>query len=225
VVAIRDVDMIDGLMFHSPEPVTVRTRAALASPTVVNCTLSGDLRSRAGKLIQKDRPYLRATVDVTDSPVSLFAEIPATSGEWIQLGYPDDAPMYHGPAFRGTQAGCYVQNAGTARVIALPLADLVGRERVSGWTIPSVVLDSAMWACGMHLWCFHGNLIGLPKSIAQLRLGRPPRTGETCLVNFICREAATDRAVYDFDVVGDDGTVIMQVRGYGKVVIGVGAMG
>jgi NAD(P)-dependent dehydrogenase (short-subunit alcohol dehydrogenase family) len=225
VIGVHNVDMIDGLMFHSPESATVQVRAVLAGPGSVECSLLGDVRSRAGALIQKDRLYLRGVAEVADRRPVLAAEIPGMSAQWTEFTYPDDAPMYHGPPFRGATAGCGNSSSGSARVVALPLVDLVGPQRVAQWTIPSVVLDSAMFSCGLHLWAFHGNLIGLPKSIGQLRLGRDPRSGEKCLVNFICREVAADRALYDFDVVGDDGAVIMQVRGYGKVVIGKGVIG
>ena len=74
-----------------------------------------------------------------------------------------------------------------------------------------------MYSCAMHLWFFSGNAIALPRRIADLRLGRPPRDGEMCQVHFVCLDSATGD--YDFDVVGDDGTMIMQARGYGHVIL------
>ncbi len=225
VVGFRDVDMIDGLMFHGTNPGIAQVQAKVAAADTVQCQLSGDIVSRAGKLVQKDRPYLRAIAETSAAPLQLKQEIAATTGEWLDYIYPDDAPMYHGPPFRGACAGCYVKAGGSARVMALPLANLVGAERAGSWTIPSVVLDSAMYACGLHLWAFHGNLIGLPKSIGHLQLGRKPIEGEACLVHFEFKGSSAERAAYDFDVVGADGAMILRVRDYGKVVIGVGAMG
>ncbi len=72
---------------------------------------------------------------------------------------------------------------------------------------------------------FHGNLIGIPRSIEHVRLGRDPRSNEQCLVQMVCRDSAIDSVSYDFDVIGDNGDVLMQVRGYGKVIIGKGAIG
>ena len=110
--------------------------------------------------------------------------------------------------------------AGTSRIAALPLSDLVGSARVSGWSIPSCVLDAGMYACAMHLWWFSGNAIALPRRIADLRLHRQPRDGETCHVNFICLDFAAGD--YDFDVVGEDGSLIVQARGYGHVIFARG---
>ena len=152
--------------------------------------------------------------DVSQTPLAEIA--PTTGHEWQEFSYPNEAPIYHGPVFRGMKGGWCGPRTGTAKVLALPLVDLVGQSRVRGWTIPSCLLDSSMYACAMHLWAFAGNAIALPRRIADLRLGRRPRDGETCLVHFVCLDLAA--GIYDFDVVGEDGTIVMQARGYGHVI-------
>jgi hypothetical protein len=142
---------------------------------------------------------------------------------WLEIRYPDNAPVYHGSPFRGVNAAyCYDAPDGWGRIAALPLADLTGQTRVQGWTIPSVVLDSAMYACGLHLWAQGGHAIALPKGITRVEFGRAPRDGEECIVYFICREIAAEAPRYDFEVVGEDGSVIMRAEGYKKVVLGRG---
>jgi hypothetical protein len=111
---------------------------------------------------------------------------------------------------------------GWGRIVSLPLRNLTGASREAGWTVPSCVLDAALYACGIHLWVHGQGAISLPKSIARLRIGRPPREGETCLVYFICREIAADSACYDFTVIGQDRAVIVQAEGYHKVILARG---
>ncbi len=141
----------------------------------------------------------------------------------MDIVYPDHAPVYHGPPFRGVTSGyCYDEADGWSRIAAHPLEELTGAGRADGWTVPSVVLDSAMYACGLHLWARGGNIIALPRGIEQLNLGRAPRDGENCLLYFVCRSLAMERPCYDFELVGEDGATLLQARGYYKVSFGRG---
>ncbi|HEX4142344.1 MAG TPA: SDR family NAD(P)-dependent oxidoreductase [Pirellulales bacterium] len=220
VVGFRDIDMIDGLLFHVERPVVARARATRLPDGMFDCRLTSDFHNRNGGLIQADRLYLTTKAATAGVPAAPLATISPHSGEWRDFRYPNEAPIYHGPVFRGLRGCCYGPAAGTARVLALPMKDLVGEARLAGWTIPSCVLDSAMYACAMHLWAFGGNAIALPRRIADLRLVRQPRDGEMCLVHFVCLDLAAGN--YDFDVVGEDGTIIMQARGYGHVIFARG---
>jgi acyl transferase domain-containing protein len=219
VIGFRDVEAVDGLLFHTDEPTTIQATAKTDASGKIVCTVQGDLRNRAGKLIQKDRPYVRAVADCSTQPASLRSEIPSQDGEWYDVEYPEGAAMYHGPIFRGLVSGTFNAQGGTTIVTALPLQALVGRERASAWTIPSVVFDSAMYACGSHLWLCDNSLMGIPKSIGEFQLGRAPKTGEACRVNLACRERNSKDAKYDFDILGANGDVIMRVRGCTLVVI------
>ncbi len=134
VIGFRDVDMIDGIMFHSAEPLTVQASAKPADLATVECCLSGDLRSRAGKLIQKDRPYLRAVAEVAHAPAVLTGEIPAADGEWRDIAYPDDAcPCTTALRSAGSHGRaltpCHGRHARSRQ--ALPLARF-GRQRAAG---------------------------------------------------------------------------------------------
>ena len=63
-VGFRSVDMIDGLLFHSDQPVVARVRTTRRDDGHFDCELTCDFRNRAGGLIKPDRLYLRATVVV-----------------------------------------------------------------------------------------------------------------------------------------------------------------
>ncbi len=225
VVGFRDVDMIDGLLFHTDRPVVAKVRATRSAEGGFECELTCDFRNRAGGLIKADRLYLRATVVVADAPLALKCELPSQpeASRWVEIAYPDHAQVYHGPPFRGVTAGyCYEDAIGWARIAAHPLEDLTGAGRGAGWTVPSVVLDSAMYACGLHLWARADNIIALPRGIGELNLGRAPRDGERCVLYFVCRSLAMERPCYDFELVGEDGALLLQVRDYYKVSFGRG---
>ncbi len=222
VAGFSNVQMLDGLMFHTDRPVTAQVRAVAQADGTIDCQLTCDFRNRAGGLMQKDRPYLRASVEVADGPLGLTADMPSAPNAWTDFAYPDDAPVYHGPAFRGVTGTNFDRRSGRGRIVSLPLEDLVGASRVEGWSIPSCVLDAAFYACGIHLWVHGGQAVSLPRAIDRLQLGRPARAGETCLVVFVCREIADTTACYDFTVVGEDRAVIVAAQGYRKVILARG---
>ncbi len=224
-VGFRSVDMIDGLLFHSDQPVVARVRATRRDDGHFDCELTCDFRNRAGGLIKPDRLYLRATVVVAPQRPALVSPLPAMPAinTWREIAYPDHTQIYHGPPFRGvTAAYCYADPDGWSLISALPLADLTGPDRAERWTVPSVVLDSALYGCGLHLWARGGNVIALPRGIDQLDLGRPPRDGEQCILYCVCRSLAAERPCYEFELVGDDGATLLQARGYYKVSFGKG---
>jgi hypothetical protein len=207
------------MLFHTDAAVTAQAEAKSVGGDRADCSLTCDFRNRAGKLIQKDRPYLRASVVLSDRPAALSAEAGEVPSEWTEFSYPEGGMVYHGPAFRGVTAVSLRPDGGWGRIAAPPLRDLTGPARVEGWNIPSNVLDAALYACGIHLWLHGDGAISLPRSIASLRLGRQPRDGETCLCRVFCRGIAADGAEYDFTVLGEDGAVVLQARGYRKVIL------
>ena len=225
-VAFQAIDMVDGLLFHSDRAMVAQARAMPRPDGRFDCELTCDFLNRAGELMKKDRPYLRAVVELAQGAMSLPAPLPARPelSTGIHIQYPDHALVYHGPPFRGVTV-CYPLaegHSGWSKIMALPLGDLTGAGRTAGWRIPSVVLDSAMYACGLHLWAAGGNLLGLPRGFGRLEIGRAPRDGETCWLHFVCRTLATERPAYDFQLVGDDGALILRADDYYKVVFGQG---
>ena len=56
--------------------------------------------------------------------------------------------------------------------------------------------------------------------MADLRLGRHAARRRKCLVHLVCLDS--EAGDYDFDVVGEDGAMIMQARGYGQVIFARG---
>jgi NAD(P)-dependent dehydrogenase (short-subunit alcohol dehydrogenase family) len=219
VLAFRDVQMLDGLLFHTDRPVTASARAVAGANGTFDCRLTCDFRNRGGGLIQKDRPYLRATAETGDTRSNEIVGLEDPPSGFTDFTYPDDSAVYHGPALRGATGIACNRAGGWGRIASLPLADLVGASRADRWTIPSCVLDNALYACGIHLWMHGEGAISLPKSIGRLRFGRAPRAGESCLVRFVCRDIAVDAARYDFTVVGDDGALIVAAEDYRKVIL------
>ncbi|WDI40985.1 type I polyketide synthase [Bremerella sp. P1] len=219
VVAFRDVDMVDGLVFHTDNPQTAQARSELIDDQLVQCRWTCDFRNRTGGLIQKDRLYLEAKAVVADSPAAPTTTLPTFPSEWHAVEYPEDSAIYHGQPFRCLKAiSCEASN-GWGHIVAQPLVDLTGESKRDGWIVPSCVLDSALYACGCHLYLHGEGAVSLPRKIELLELGRVPQDGENCYVHFTCRNIAEKSALYDMVVVGQDGTVILKATGYEKVIL------
>ncbi|PQO42355.1 type I polyketide synthase [Blastopirellula marina] len=219
VIGFRDVDMIDGLVFHTDNPQTAQARAQLTSDNIAHVRWTCDFRNRTGGLIQKDRRYLEANAQLADAPAEIAVTLPAFPTEWHAVQYPEDSAIYHGEPFRCLKNISCDTPGGWGHIVAQPLVDLTGPAKQDGWIVPSCVLDSALYACGCHLYLHGKQAVSLPRKIAHLELGRVPQDGENCYVHFTCREIAEKSALYDMLVVGQDGTAILRATGYEKVIL------
>ncbi|WP_158265410.1 type I polyketide synthase [Blastopirellula marina] len=219
VIGFRDVDMVDGLVFHTDNPQTAQARANLISDDVAHVRWTCDFRNRTGGLIQKDRLYLEAKAQLADGPADIPVSLPTFPTQWHAVQYPDDSAIYHGQPFRCLKNISCDATSGWGHILAQPLVDLTGESKREGWIVPSCVLDSALYACGCHLYLHGEQAVSLPRKIAHLELGRAPADGENCYVHFTCRHIAEKSALYDVVVIGQDGTVILKATGYEKVIL------
>ncbi len=73
VVAIRDLELIEGLLFHTDQKLAARIRTGAESGGAIACELVSDFYNRSHKLIKKDRLHLRAVAEVADSVPALHA--------------------------------------------------------------------------------------------------------------------------------------------------------
>jgi len=219
VVAFRDVDMVDGLVFHTDNPQTAQARGKVIDDQQVQCRWTCDFRNRSGGLIQKDRLYLEAKAVVAETASTPTTTLPTFPTQWHAVQYPEDSAIYHGEPFRCLKAISCEATSGWGHILAQPLVDLTGEAKRDGWIIPSCVLDSALYACGCHLYLHGERAVSLPRRIELLELGKVPDDGKNCYVYFTCRNIAEKSALYDMVVVGQDGTVILKATGYEKVIL------
>jgi NAD(P)-dependent dehydrogenase (short-subunit alcohol dehydrogenase family)/acyl carrier protein len=219
VVGFRDVEMADGLFFHTDRPVVARVTVPSIENELAEVRLTCDFLNRTGGLIQKDRLYLRAKAELAAVAKPLAVALPPLPTVWEPVPYPETSIMYHGAPFRCFEALSAIRTEGWAKLTALPLSGLVGSQRTAGWLLPSCVFDAAMFACGCHLWAHAERAVSLPKHIDRMQPGRLPRDGEACYVYFRNHEITGKTASYDFTIVGEDLGVILQVTGYHKVIL------
>ncbi len=106
VVAIRNVELIEGLLFHGDKQLKTRVRVVPDGPHLT-CELVSDFFNRNGQLMKKDRLHLRARVEVADSVPPLGIVMPEPPSEFQPFTFQDNGPLYHGPSLHGVKGAIF----------------------------------------------------------------------------------------------------------------------
>jgi acyl transferase domain-containing protein len=223
VAGFRDVRILNGLRFHSGRPQDVRIRAAAANGGVA-CELRADFSDQQGRLIDPHRVYVAGTVDIADRPPAL-PPAPADAGprDWSAMRYRDERDarngglVFHGPTLRCLQRVSVDAEGAWGRILAPPLTALA-EGRGPDWILPAAVLDACLVACGVFA-SQQLKVRQLPHAFERLRIGRLPRTGETCTVHVRLRGRQERGTCFDFTLVGDDGTVILDAERHHCIIL------
>lgn len=128
--------------------------------------------------------------------------------------------VFHGPTLRCLQQVSLHAEGAWGRILAPPPTDL-GEGRGPDWVLPAAVLDACLVACGV----FANQQLKvrqLPDAFERLRIGRLPRTGETCTVSVSLRGRQERNTCFDFTLVGDDGAVILDAEGHRCIILSAG---
>jgi hypothetical protein len=221
VIGLRDIEIVNGLMFPNDDPLGTKVTVKPAEGGV-RCLFSAEHRDRKGRLIQADRPQLKGIAELGDGPVEIAApplEHPPLGWHPFRYAGPGEGMLYHGPPLRRLTECSYQYDGGWGKIVAPALAELAGPRKPEGWILPVAVLDACVVACGSFVFFQFGGRLEVPHRFARLRVARLPRQGETCILrlHFLGREGRHSR--FDFTLYGEDETPILQVEGYQTVLI------
>ncbi len=169
VRAIRDVRLVEGLLFHSDKVLPARIRAVPQADGSLACELVTDFYNRAGKLMKKDRAHLRAIAEVAEQVAPLDAAMPTPPTSWHAFEFQHNGPLYHGPTLHGVKGTTFDARGGWGQLVALSLARLGGTRPSGGWLVPATLLDAGFYVCGIHAWFHAGQAFSLPSSIEEVR--------------------------------------------------------
>ncbi|MEX2285519.1 MAG: C45 family autoproteolytic acyltransferase/hydrolase [Planctomycetaceae bacterium] len=219
VAGLKNIEIVNGLRFLSNAVQAARIRAAVSGHEVT-CDFTCDFHNRTGKLVLKDKPYLRCTVETAYQPAPLQVESHGTPREWVDCWYPEeDVVIWHGPEFRCLRQIAVEEDRGWGRLVAPEIGNLGGSRTGEGWKIPTALLDSCFFACGVYLWFRCSGVVAIPAGIDRIRLGRQPRSDENCIVEIGYRGREGDQGIFDFTIFGEDHTAILQLEGYRNIIV------
>ena len=219
---LRDVRIINGLLFHSHTPMPARV-AVTTNADGLGCRLLTELRDRQGRLIDADRVHVEATVPVTATIEPIEARpLDRPPLGWHPHTYLENGLMFHGPEFRCLKEMAFQYDGGWGKIVATPLAGLAGPRSAEGWMLSPAVLDACLVACGGFTFLQFGGVVEVPFAFDRLRWSRTPRPGETCVVRLFFRERTDRHSQFDFILYGENDEPLVQAIGYRTVRLGGG---
>ena len=165
-----------------------------------------------GRVADKEREHMGCKV---------FAE--HSTGDLVPLGdrlfpfnpmvYQDEAPMWHGPAFRTLKGLFYERSGGWGKLLAPDMNILAAPRDAAGWTIPAALLDGCIVAAAVYSYLMLGKRVDIPMGFDRLRLYELPESGEECAVRVLYRSHTDSETRYDFTLYGADERVLLSVDG------------
>lgn len=220
VVGLKNIEILNGLRFHSDEMQTARLHATQSGEHTIDTTFTCDFYNRKGQLLLKDKPYLKTQVEIANESRTLTAAQPPEPSGWTLCWYPEsELVIYHGPVFRCLREFAVEGDEGWGKIVAPPASELAGHRQGGRWVLPAALLDSCFFSCGVVLWWHLRGAVAIPDGIGAIQLGRSAQPGEVCLVHITSRGRDGKLALFDFTVFGEDGSVILQVEGYRNVIV------
>ncbi len=231
VAEIRDVKLLNGFRMANPAPHRARVRLDV-SDNAINCRFSGDFHDSQGRLTDPDRSYLTCTLIMSDSSQQLAPTDDARPPqEWLELFYEprtaidDRLGVYgcqvvdYGPELRCLKQIVFEDARSWGIVQAPPVEQLGGARRGHAWITSPAFMDAVLATCGLLLTHVY-KAPQLPYTFQQIEFGRPPRTGERCLVRADFRGRDGRRYSFDFQVTGDDGEMLVSCRQFDFIGLG-----
>lgn len=218
----HNVEALQGLRFADDRPRTASVRRLADNGDSTTYALQCDVRTRDGKLVEAGRKYLSGVV-ISNPPKAVrnivITAPPECEGRHVEyLERP--TRFYLGPSLRTLKTFWSTPEAAYGRIIAPPIDSLAGAAQAAKWIVPSAVMDACLYTVGLWAWQSIRPGTALPKSFAAVRLGRLPRTGESCMVRAYCTEKTDAEAVFNFELCGNNGDVLIDVEGYHVVWLG-----
>ena len=166
--ALRDVEIINGLLFHGPQPIEAEVSVA-ATAGGLACTLTSRQCDRKGRLIDAQRLQMRAVAELADGPPAIEAAPPGQPPlGWLANQYAEDGVFYHGAPLRCLKEWAIQYDGGWGRIVAPAPAELAGPRPARGWILPPAVLDACLYACGSFLFVQFGGQIAAPQAVDRL---------------------------------------------------------
>lgn len=214
-VTFQDAEAFQALRFSTDDPITTTVRSEQTPDGGSVWQLLSDFRRRDGRLVESDRKYFSARIlkAAESQPVNSKVVFPDEL-VWVPIDYPKaDALIYHGPELQELRQIAVTSNFGFGRISASAPVQLFGAERARGFTIPCSTMDACLYAVAVYAWK-RFQKPSLPVRFGSIRTGRLPDPGEPCVVRIEFCEAGDRRAVFCFELFGNNGDCLLRVEDY-----------
>ncbi|MEM7314034.1 MAG: SDR family oxidoreductase, partial [Planctomycetota bacterium] len=128
VAAIHNLVAHNGLRFFNDNPQDARVQSQSLASDRIQTDLTADFCARDGRLVERDRRYLSADIELCDASADGYHiqfQKPPTDAEWQPVQYaPAGSKFYLGPALQGTREIYIDQDVAWAKIAAPALVEL-----------------------------------------------------------------------------------------------------
>lgn len=236
VTRIRDIQIVAGLRFPTGTAMSACVQATREGDGI-HTDLTCDFKNTRGQLLLKDKPYLRARVDVGVSELDTTSvPLPTADVEWHDCRYPDEGvAILHGPAFRGLSQIAFGDGVAWAKIQLPDAAEFTGPQRAGEMLTMPVLLDSVFYACGVYLWQQRGGVVAIPAAIEAISFASQKLTDReflafiepvpsstsagTAEANAAADRAVGGRAQFRVRVLTAAGQPVCRVDGYENIIV------
>ncbi len=124
VIGLRDVEIVNGLLFHGDQPITAQVSVTPAEDGAM-CRLTTELRDRKNRLIQAERLHVQGIVEFGPQLPTINAAPPGQSPlGWFPHHYQEDGLLYHGKTMRCIRQCCFQYDGGWVQIVGASLGSV-----------------------------------------------------------------------------------------------------
>jgi hypothetical protein len=202
-----------------------------AAGNAVSLALHGDFYNVQGERIKTDKLYSSAVVHFNGQHKGTNLNFTPISDEWHDIFYPDDLPIFHGASFRCLRQIHYISEHRAMATVLVPdpMNVFSGRKADTEPVLNAVVLDAALFSCGILHWKTKRQDVCIPAKIQRIVFG-PGRLQkgesaqihvEKAIADSAGRESGGDgkHAVFNFTIRDSRGDVVYDIEGYTATVL------
>jgi acyl transferase domain-containing protein/acyl carrier protein/NAD(P)-dependent dehydrogenase (short-subunit alcohol dehydrogenase family) len=214
VVGYRDLQLTKGLLVNPSSSREVQIKMQKV-PGGIKCELFAPFKHSSGHILDADKVYSSALLELSNEPVAIDKADPGKPLHgWKPFVYHQDVFIIHGPPFHTFKSFDYIHAGGRGEIEGLDPKTLLGPNRTGDMKLACATLDGCIVLCGVFLYVMCEAIRGLPRSLDYYRQVRIPQTGEKCKAKFTYREDTNGDQVFDLFLVGEQGDMIFEFKGY-----------
>ncbi len=219
ITGVKNIEIINGMRFLDDQPQEMNV---VAERTVdgISAALVADFRNRKGKLLLKDKPYLKGVVETSLTPSPLSGVKPVVTVPWHDCYYEADAPIVHGPTCQCVKNMAFVEGGGYS-LIQAPSCHALEKNRTGNhWILQPALIDACLFASSVVMWVIRDGVVAIPHGIESIHFARQANEGEMCLAEIRARHTEEKFGTFDLTLYGEAGDVILKILGYKNIVVG-----
>jgi acyl transferase domain-containing protein/NADP-dependent 3-hydroxy acid dehydrogenase YdfG len=219
ITGLNNIEIINGMRFLNDNPQQMSVIAE-RNQNGISASLVADFKNSKGKLLLKDKPYLKGIVQTSHSPALLTGTKPAVTEQWHESHYDKNAPIVHGPTFQCIKQMTFADETGYA-LIEGPSNDALETNRTgNNWITQPALLDACLFSASAITWLIRNGVVAIPHGIESVHFSRQANPGEMCLAEIKTGNIDGKHGTFDITLFGEAGDVILKVLGYKNIIIG-----